>query len=39
MREEHDHDEGPGLLVSPAFWIGGALSTCIWLGLGWLLFA
>lgn len=23
-------DEGPGLLVSPAFWAGGALSLVLW---------
>jgi hypothetical protein len=35
-----EHDEGPGLLVSPAFWIGGVLSLAAWAGLaaalGWI---
>ncbi len=26
-------DEGSGLLVSPAFWIGGLISVAIWVGL------
>ena len=30
---EADHDEGPGLLVSPAFWIGGVLSIAVWVGI------
>lgn len=33
--------DGPGLLVSPAFWAGGALSLVVWAALvrlvaGWL---
>jgi len=26
-------DDTPGLLVSPAFWIGGALSAAAWAGI------
>lgn len=26
----HDDDEEPGLLISPAFWLGGALSVLAW---------
>lgn len=35
---EADHNEGPGLLLSLAFWLGGTISalvcwTLIWMGL------
>jgi hypothetical protein len=26
-------EDSPGLLVSPAFWIGGALSVAAWAGI------
>jgi len=29
----HDEGEGPGLLVSPAFWCGGLLSLAAWAAL------
>ena len=28
-----EDDQGPGLLVSPAFWIGGLLSVAVWAGI------
>jgi hypothetical protein len=30
---EADHDDGPGLLASPAFWGGGLLALGVWVGL------
>ncbi|MEJ5990732.1 hypothetical protein WG902_12085 [Ramlibacter sp. PS3R-8] len=30
-------DEGPGLLVSPSFWLGGLLSLGVWTALAWAL--
>ena len=36
----HDASEpasdGPGLLVSPAFWVGGGLSLALWGAATWL---
>ena len=32
-RAAENDDEGPGLLVSPAFWIGGVLSLGVWVAL------
>jgi len=29
--EAPDRDEGPGLLASPVFWIGGLLSILAWI--------
>lgn len=39
--EASDAPEGPGLLVSPMFWLGGAMSVALWacvtlLALQWL---
>jgi hypothetical protein len=31
--EEAVDSEGPGLLVSQAFWIGGGLSVLLWTGV------
>ena len=28
-----EDDEGPGLLSSPAFWIGGLISLGVWVGI------
>jgi len=28
-----EDDEGPGLLASPAFWIGGLISLGVWVGI------
>ncbi len=39
LGHEDDHDEGPGLWVSPPFWIGGALSIALWALFFWTLFA
>ncbi|MDF2462999.1 MAG: hypothetical protein K0Q43_1234 [Ramlibacter sp.] len=30
-------DEGPGLMVSPAFWLGGLFSVGLWTALAWAL--
>jgi hypothetical protein len=30
-------DEGPGMLVSPAFWLGGLFSIGVWTALAWAL--
>ena len=32
-KNESDHNEGPGLVASPVFWIGAALSVMFWIGL------
>jgi hypothetical protein len=31
--DEADAGEGPGLLVSRAFWVGGGLSVLLWAGV------
>lgn len=31
--DNFDHDEGPGLLLSPVFWIGMGLSFVFWLNV------
>ncbi|MCE3271485.1 MAG: hypothetical protein K0S57_1882 [Ramlibacter sp.] len=30
-------DEGPGILVSPTFWLGGLFSLGLWTALAWAL--
>lgn len=32
-----DQDQGPGLLASRAFWIGGALCVGFWIFVAWVL--
>jgi len=29
----HMDEDSPGLLISPAFWFGGAMSVAAWMGL------
>ena len=36
-RESSFTDDGPGMLVSPAFWLGGLFSVGVWTALAWAL--
>ncbi|GAB3763625.1 hypothetical protein GCM10028796_17460 [Ramlibacter monticola] len=33
MSEDFDRSEGPGLLVGPAFWVGGVALLVMWVAL------
>jgi hypothetical protein len=37
VRESSFVGEGPGMLVSPAFWLGGLFSVGVWSALAWAL--
>lgn len=36
-RDATASDEGPGMLVSPMFWLGGLFSIGVWTALAWAL--
>lgn len=36
-RRQEQRTDAPGMLVSPVFWVGGALSVGIWAGIAALL--